>query len=86
MSNYRHCPTPRPSRPLCRDSIRVPSAIVNKLSAEINRGLADPKIKQRFDEMGVLILRGPPEDFGKMIADETERWGKAIKFANISAD
>jgi tripartite-type tricarboxylate transporter receptor subunit TctC len=64
----------------------TPSEIVNKLNAEINRGLADPKIKQRFDEMGVLILRGSPEDFGKMIADETAKWGKAVKFANVSED
>jgi hypothetical protein len=40
------------------------------LNAEINRGLDDPKINQTFTEMGVLILRGSPEDFGKMIADE----------------
>ena len=64
----------------------TPSEIVNKLNAEINRGLADPKIKQRFTEMGVLILGGSPEDFGKMIADETAKWGKAVKFANVSAD
>jgi tripartite-type tricarboxylate transporter receptor subunit TctC len=64
----------------------TPSEIVNKLNAEINRGLADPKIKQRFAEMGVLILSGSPEDFGKMIADETAKWGKAVKFANVSAD
>ena len=64
----------------------TPSEIVNKLNAEINRGLADPEIKQRFTEMGVLILRGSPEDFGKMIADETAKWGKAIEFANVSAD
>lgn len=64
----------------------TPSEIINKLNAEINRGLADPKIKQRFAEMGVLILGGSPEDFGKMIADETEKWGKAVKFANVSED
>ena len=64
----------------------TPAPVVNKLNAEINRGLADPKIKQRFDEMGVLILRGSPEDFGKMIADETAKWGKAVKFANVSED
>jgi len=64
----------------------TPAEIVNKLNAEINRGLADPKIKQRFAEMGVLILSGSPEDFGKMIAEETEKWGKAVKFANVSAD
>jgi tripartite-type tricarboxylate transporter receptor subunit TctC len=54
--------------------------------AEIKRGLADPKIKQRFAEMGVLILGGSPEDFGRMIADETVMWGKAVKFSNVSAD
>jgi tripartite-type tricarboxylate transporter receptor subunit TctC len=64
----------------------TPGEIVNKLNAEINRGLADPKIKKRFDEMGVLTLRGSPEDFRKMIADETEKWGKAVKFANVSED
>jgi tripartite-type tricarboxylate transporter receptor subunit TctC len=64
----------------------TPSEIVNKLNAEVNRGLADPRINQRFAEMGVLTLRGSPEDFGKMIADETEKWGKAVKFANLSAD
>jgi tripartite-type tricarboxylate transporter receptor subunit TctC len=64
----------------------TPSEIINTLNAEINRGLDDPKIKQQFADMGVLILRGSPDDFGKMIADETEKWGKAVKFANVSAD
>jgi tripartite-type tricarboxylate transporter receptor subunit TctC len=64
----------------------TPGEIVGKLNAEINRGLADFKIKQQFTEMGVLILSGSPEDFGKMIADETAKWGKAVKFANVSAD
>jgi tripartite-type tricarboxylate transporter receptor subunit TctC len=64
----------------------TPSEIVNKLNAEINRGLDDPKIKQRFTDMGVLILRGSPEDFRKMIADETAKWGKAVTFAKVNAD
>jgi tripartite-type tricarboxylate transporter receptor subunit TctC len=64
----------------------TPGEIVNKLNAEINRGLDDPKIKKRFTDMGVLILRGSPEDFGKMIADETAKWGKAVKFAKVNAD
>ncbi|MGB6508620.1 MAG: tripartite tricarboxylate transporter substrate binding protein [Xanthobacteraceae bacterium] len=64
----------------------TPGEIVNKLNAEINRGLADPDIKQRFAKMGVLILGGSPEDFGRMIADETAKWGKAVKFANVSVD
>jgi tripartite-type tricarboxylate transporter receptor subunit TctC len=64
----------------------TPDEIVNTLNAEINRGLADPKIKKRFDEMGVLVLGGSPQDFGRMIADETAKWGRAVKFANVSAD
>ena len=64
----------------------TPDEIVKKLNAEIDAGLADPKLKQRFAEMGVLILGGSPEAFGKMIADETEKWGKAVKFANVRAD
>jgi tripartite-type tricarboxylate transporter receptor subunit TctC len=64
----------------------TPREIVNKLNAEINRGLDDPKIKQRFAEIGVLVLPGSPEDFGKLIADETDKWGKAVKFANVSGD
>jgi tripartite-type tricarboxylate transporter receptor subunit TctC len=59
--------------------------IVKKLNAEINAGLADPKIKRRFGLMGALELGGSPDDFRKLIADETEKWGKVIKFANISA-
>jgi tripartite-type tricarboxylate transporter receptor subunit TctC len=59
--------------------------IVDKLNAGINAGLADPKIKERFAALGALELGGTPQDFKKMIADETEKWGKVIKFANISA-
>ena len=64
----------------------TPDEIVNKLNAAINRGLADPQIKKRFTDMGVLILGGTPADFRRMIADETAKWGKAVKFANVSAD
>jgi tripartite-type tricarboxylate transporter receptor subunit TctC len=59
--------------------------IVKKLNDEIDAGLADPKIKKRFALMGALELGGSPDDFRKLIADETEKWGKVIKFANISA-
>jgi tripartite-type tricarboxylate transporter receptor subunit TctC len=58
--------------------------IVNKLNGEINAGLADPKIKKRLALMGALELGGSPDDFRKLIADETEKWGKVIKFAHIS--
>jgi tripartite-type tricarboxylate transporter receptor subunit TctC len=59
--------------------------IVKKLNGEINAGLADPKIKKSFALMGALEFGGSPDDFRKLIADETEKWGKVIKFAHISA-
>jgi tripartite-type tricarboxylate transporter receptor subunit TctC len=64
----------------------TPDEIVKTLNAEINAGLADPKLKARFAEMGALILGGTPADFGKMIADETEKWGKVVKFAGAKVD
>jgi tripartite-type tricarboxylate transporter receptor subunit TctC len=52
--------------------------IVNKLNAEINAALADPKMKSRFFELGGTPLLGSPADFGKLIAEETEKWAKVI--------
>ena len=48
-------------------------------------GLADPKLKVRLADLGGTVLAGSPADFGKLIADETEKWGKVIKFAGIKA-
>ncbi len=62
----------------------TPADIVEKLNAGINAGLADPNIKQRFAALGALELGGTPDDFRKLIADETEKWGKVIRFAHIS--
>jgi tripartite-type tricarboxylate transporter receptor subunit TctC len=64
---------------------RTPAEIVDRLNAEINAGLADPKMKARIAEVGSL-LPGSPADFGKLIAHETEKWGKVIKFAGIKPD
>src|SRR5262249_23186383 len=64
----------------------TPAAIVDKLNREINAGLADPKMKARFADLGATVLAGSPEDFGKLIADETEKWGKVIRAANIKAE
>ena len=64
----------------------TPSEIVDRLNKEINAGLTDPKIKSRFAELGGTTLPGSPADFGELIADETEKWGKVIKFAGIKAD
>jgi tripartite-type tricarboxylate transporter receptor subunit TctC len=64
----------------------TPAEVVEKLNKEINAGLADPKIKARFADLGGTPLVGSPADFGKLIADETEKWGKVIKFTGIKAD
>jgi tripartite-type tricarboxylate transporter receptor subunit TctC len=61
----------------------TPTEIIDRLSREINAGLADPKIKARFTDLGSTVLAGSTADFGKLIADETEKWGKVIKFADI---
>jgi len=63
----------------------TPSQIVDKLNAETNAGLADPKIKARLADLGGTPLAGSPADFGKFIADETEKWGKVVRAANIKA-
>jgi tripartite-type tricarboxylate transporter receptor subunit TctC len=64
----------------------TPAEIVDKLNREINAGLSDPKIKARFVDMGGAALPGSPADFGKLIVDETEKWAKVIRAANIKPD
>jgi tripartite-type tricarboxylate transporter receptor subunit TctC len=64
----------------------TPAEIVEKLNKEINAGLTDPKIKARLADVGGTALSGSPADFGKLIADETEKWGKVVKFAGVKAD
>jgi len=64
----------------------TPPDIVESLNREINAGLADPRIKARLAEMGGMALTGSPADFGKVIAGETEKWGKVIRTANIKAE
>jgi len=59
---------------------------VDKLNKEINAGLADPKIKARIADLGGTVLAGSPADFGKLIAEETEKWAKVIKFAGIKPE
>jgi tripartite-type tricarboxylate transporter receptor subunit TctC len=61
----------------------TPSEIVDKLNDEINSALADPKMKARLSELGVTALPGSPAAFGKLIAEETEKWSKVIRAANI---
>ena len=64
----------------------TPAELVDKLNREINAGLADPKIKQRLADLGGLPSPTTPTQFGNLIADETERWGKVIRAANIKAE
>ena len=64
----------------------TPAEIINKLNKENNAGLADPNIKARLAELGVTTLALSPADFGKLIADETEKWAKVVKFAGLKPD
>src|SRR5215475_13687274 len=61
----------------------TPADIVAKLNSEVNEAAADPKIKARFAELGGTSLAGSPADFAKLIADETDKWGKVIRAAKI---
>ncbi len=60
--------------------------IIDKLNQEINAALSDVKIKARFADLGGTVLPGSPDDFGKFIAAEIEKWGKVVKFAGIKPD
>src|SRR5262247_3321017 len=64
----------------------TPADIVERLNKEINAGLADQKIKARLADLGGDVLALSPADFGKLIADDTEKWGKVVKFTGIKAD
>jgi tripartite-type tricarboxylate transporter receptor subunit TctC len=64
----------------------TPAEIVDKLNKEINAGLADPKLKARLADVGGDVLVLSPADFGRLIADETEKWGKVIRAANIKPE
>jgi tripartite-type tricarboxylate transporter receptor subunit TctC len=64
----------------------TPVEIIEKLNKEINAGLADPNMKARLVDLGGTVLTGSPADFAKLIAEETKKWGKVIKFAGVKAD
>src|SRR5262245_57376321 len=64
----------------------TPAEIVNKLNTEVNAALDDPKMKARLADLGGTPLPGSPVQFGKLIAEETEKWGKVIRAANIKAE
>ena len=64
----------------------TPAEIVDKLNKEINAALADPKIKARVADMGGAVIASSPASFGKLIADETEKWAQVIKFVGIKPE
>ena len=65
---------------------KTPMEVVDTLNQEINAALGDPKMKARFAELGATVLAGSPADFGKLIADETEKSRKVVKFSGAKAD
>ena len=64
----------------------TPAEIVEKLNKEVNAALDDPKMKARLADLGGTPLPGSPAEAGKLIADETEKWGKVIRTLNIKAE
>jgi tripartite-type tricarboxylate transporter receptor subunit TctC len=64
----------------------APAEIVDRLNKEINAGLADPGLKSRLADLGGMTLAGTPADFGMLIAEETDKWAKVIRAANIKPD
>jgi tripartite-type tricarboxylate transporter receptor subunit TctC len=61
----------------------TPAEIVEKLNKEINAALADGKTRERLTDLGCAVFAGSPADFGRFIADDTEKWGKVVKLAGI---
>jgi len=64
----------------------TPAKLIERLNKEVNISIADPKLKARFANLGGTVLGGLPADFGKLISDETKKWGKVIVAANIKAN
>jgi tripartite-type tricarboxylate transporter receptor subunit TctC len=64
----------------------TPAGVLERLNQEINAGLRDPKVRGRFGELAGTVLAGSPSGFGKIIAEETAKWGKVVKFAGIKPE
>src|SRR5262249_61824201 len=64
----------------------APTEIIDRLNKEINVALPDPNMKARLADIGGTVLAGSPAEFGKLIVEETEKWGKVIRAANIKAE
>ena len=66
--------------------MNTPAEIVQKLNQEVNAGLSDPRLKVRLADLGGAVISGSPLDFGKFVSEETERWGKVVKFSGAKPD
>ena len=64
----------------------TPADIIDKLNREINAGFADPRMKSRLADLGASADPGSPADFAKLLAPETEKWAKVVKFAGIKPE
>jgi tripartite-type tricarboxylate transporter receptor subunit TctC len=64
----------------------TPAEVIERLNKEVNAAIADPKLQARFANLSATALAGSPADFAKLIAEETEKWGKVIRVANIKPD
>ena len=64
----------------------TPAEIIDKLNKEINAGLADPKMKARITDLGATVLAGTPAEFGKLMENETEKWGKVVRFSGAKVE
>jgi tripartite-type tricarboxylate transporter receptor subunit TctC len=64
----------------------TPADIIDRLNKEVNAAAADPETKGRLEDLSLRVMSGTVADFGKLIADDTEKWAKVIKFAGIKAD
>ena len=64
----------------------TPRDIVETLNKAVNAVLADPVAQKRFAELGAFLLPGSAADFAKLLGDETEKWGKVVKFAGAKVD
>jgi len=65
---------------------KVPAEIIARLNREINAALADPKMKTKLVDMGGMVIAGSAADFGKLVSDETQKWAKVIRAANVKPD